>query len=156
MKLATLCYLKRDGETLMLLRNKKRNDIHQGKWNGLGGKFEPGETPEECAVREVEEESGLRISNPKLCGLLTFPKFKDEEDWYVYVYTADEFDGELCESAEGQLSWIPDAELLALPLWEGDYSFLPWIEQGRFFSAKFEYKEKKLCDKQVVFHERSF
>ncbi len=156
MKLATLCYLKRDGETLMLLRNKKRNDIHQGKWNGLGGKFEPGETPEECAVREVEEESGLRISNPKLCGLLTFPKFKDEEDWYVYVYTADEFDGELCESAEGQLSWIPDAELLALPLWEGDYSFLPWIEQGRFFSAKFEYKDKKLCDKQVVFHERSF
>ena len=79
MILATLCYVKHDGCTLMLHRNKKANDIHEGKWNGLGGKFEAGETPEECAIREVYEESGLSIRGPKLCGLLMFPNFKGND-----------------------------------------------------------------------------
>lgn len=152
MKLATLCYLKRQGQTLMLLRNKKKNDIHVGKWNGLGGKFEPGESPEDCVRREVEEESGYRIQNPKLVGFLTFPEFKDGEDWYVFVYTADEIKGEMRDSAEGELAWIPDSKLLELNLWQGDYSFLPWIEEGRLFSAKFFYKNKELVSQEVIFH----
>ena len=81
MKLATLCYLRRDGKTLMVHRIKKANDMHQGKWNGLGGKLDPGETPEECAVREIYEESGLIAHNPRLKGILTFPAFDDFEDW---------------------------------------------------------------------------
>ena len=94
MILATLCYVKRDDCTLMVHRNKKVNDIHEGKWNGLGGKFEAGETPEECVRREVLEESGLEIQNPRLHGLLVFTNFKGN-DWYVFVYTATEFRGEL-------------------------------------------------------------
>ena len=115
MLLATLCYLKRDGHTLMVYRNKKANDIHKGKWNGLGGKFEAGESPEECVHREILEESGLSIRNPKLCGLLMFPNFKGE-DWYVFVFTANDFTGELIESPEGRLEWIPDDQLLDLNL----------------------------------------
>ena len=78
MLLATLCYVKRDGNTLMVYRNKKPNDIHEGKWNGLGGKFEAGETPEECVIREIHEESGLSIQNPNLCGLLMFPQIQGQ------------------------------------------------------------------------------
>ena len=89
MKLATLCYLRKDGTTLMVHRIKKANDIHQGKWNGLGGKLEPGETPEECAMREIFEESGLRAKNLKLKGFLTFPLFARDEDWYAFVFVVD-------------------------------------------------------------------
>lgn len=139
MILATLCYVKQDGMTLMVHRNKKPNDIHEGKWNGLGGKFEAGETPEECVRREVEEEAGLVIHNPRLHGLLMFPKFKGQ-DWYVFVFTATEFEGELIESPEGRLEWIPNKRLTELNLWESDRIFLPWLEQGKFFSARFEYE----------------
>ena len=118
-------------------RNKKANDIHEGKWNGLGGKLEAGETPEECVIREVYEESGLSLRNPKLCGLLIFPSFKGN-DWYVFVFTANQFAGELIDSPEGQLAWIPDEHLLDLNLWASDHIFFPWIQEGRFFSAKFE------------------
>ena len=95
--LATLCYVRRDGYTLMVHRTKKANDVHRGKWNGLGGKFEPGETPEECVIREVHEESGLAIQHPKLCGLIMFPNFTGN-DWYVFVFTAHEFSGALIDS----------------------------------------------------------
>ena len=108
MLLATLCYIKHDGKTLMVHRNKKPNDIHAGKWNGLGGKFEAGETPEECIRREVEEEAGLVIQNPRLHGLLVFTNFQGN-DWYVFVFTASEFEGQLSESSpEGRLAWIDD------------------------------------------------
>ena len=106
MKLATLVYVQRNGQTLMLHRVKKQNDMHQGKWNGLGGKLEPGETPEECAVREVREESGLVARNPRLRGILTFPAFAKEEDWYVYLFTIHDFEGDLhppAHSVGGQL-----------------------------------------------------
>ncbi len=151
MILATLCYIKHDGCTLMVHRNKKANDIHEGKWNGLGGKFEPGETPEECVIREVYEESGLSIRDPKLCGLLLFPGFKGN-DWYVFVFTAIDFSGELIDSPEGKLEWIPDENVLGLNLWESDHIFMPWIRRGKFFSAKFIYEEDKLNGHQVVFH----
>ena len=153
MILATLCYVKRDGHTLMVHRNKKPNDIHTGKWNGLGGKFEAGETPEACIRREVEEEAGLVIQNPRLRGLLTFPNFKGN-DWYVFVYTASKFDGELLESSpEGRLEWIDDDKLTSLNLWESDHIFLPWIVAGKFFSAKFEYAGDVMQDYDVTFHE---
>src|SRR5512139_2172360 len=102
MKMATLCYVRQSGKTLMVHRNKKANDMHLGKWNGLGGKLEPGETPEECAVREIYEESGLHVQQPVLKGLLTFPGFSNEEDWYAFVYVADQFSGELIDSPEGE------------------------------------------------------
>src|SRR5215216_4322883 len=148
--LATLCYVKRDGCTLMVHRIKKANDIHEGKWNGLGGKFEPGETPEECVIREVLEESGLTIQNPHLHGLLMFPKFKGN-DWYVFVFTARDSIGELIDSPEGRLEWIPDGNLLSLNLWESDHIFFPWIDDGRYFSAKFEYEGDVMKRYEVIF-----
>ncbi len=150
--LATLCYLKRDGCTLMVHRNKKPNDIHEGKWNGLGGKFEAGETPEECVQREVQEESGLVIQNPRLHGLLMFPNFKGN-NWYVFVFTATEFSGELLDdSPEGHLEWISNDQVAQLNLWESDHIFMPWIKEGKFFSATFEYDVDKMRDYHVVFH----
>ena len=86
MKVATLCYIRRADKTLMIHRIKKENDMHAGKWNGLGGKLEPGETPDECAAREIREESGLVIANPMLKGILTFPMFDGDEDWYAFVF----------------------------------------------------------------------
>jgi 8-oxo-dGTP diphosphatase len=152
MKLATLCYLKRAGKTLMVHRIKKAGDMHFGKWNGLGGKLEPGETPEECALREIWEESGLIVTKPVLKGLLTFPAFANDEDWYAFVFVAYEFEGELIDSPEGVLQWIEDAELFNLNLWEGDKIFLPWLERTGFFSGKFVYRNDKLIDHQVVFY----
>ena len=152
MKLATLCYVKRNGKTLMIHRVRRANDVHEGKWNGLGGKFEAGETPEECAIREVKEECGLTIRNPELKGFLTFPRFKDNEDWYVFVFVVTDFDGELINSAEGNLEWIKDARLLSLNLWAGDHLFLEWMGQGRFFSGKFEYLNGSFRGHDVVFH----
>lgn len=154
MILATLCYVKQNGRTLMVLRNKKANDIHEGKWNGLGGKFEAGETPEMCIRREVEEEAGLVIQNPRLHGLLMFPKFKGN-DWYVFVFTATEFSGELIESPEGRLAWIEDDKLTSLNLWASDHIFFPWLENGKFFSAKFEYDGDKMGGYEVTFYGRS-
>ena len=135
----------------MLHRIKKQADVHFGKWNGLGGKLEPGESPEECAIREIAEESGLSARNPRLCGLLTFPQFTPGDDWYVFVYEVTDFSGSLIQSSEGNLKWIADSELLSLPLWEGDYLFLRWLLEGKFFSAKFEYKDGKLLNHSVSF-----
>jgi 8-oxo-dGTP diphosphatase len=152
MKLATLVYVKREGQTLMIHRVKKERDIHEGKWNGLGGKLEPGESPEACAIREVREESGLEIRALRYGGLLVFTGFKGE-DWYVWVYTADEFDGELIDSSEGRLQWIPDDQIRALPLWPSDLLFLDWLDAGKIFSARFEYSpQDEMLGHQVVFH----
>ena len=150
MKLATLCYVRHDGKTLMLLRNKKANDMHAGKWNGLGGKFEPGETPEACAIREIREESGLTVRNPALRGILTFPGFDGEEDWYAFVFVADTFEGELIDSDEGELHWIDDDRLLDLNLWEGDRYFIPWLDQPGIFSGRFDYIDGRLIGYDVV------
>ncbi len=136
----------------MLHRIKKVNDMHQGKWNGLGGKLEPGETPEECAVREIYEESGLRVQNPVWKGLLTFPGFANDEDWYAFVFVASEFEGELIDSPEGVLGWIENDRLAELELWDGDRIFLPWLDQPGFFSGKFEYLDGKFINHQVVFY----
>lgn len=153
MKLATLCYLRRNGQTLMVHRVKKANDMHEGKWNGLGGKLDAGETPEECAIREVYEESGLRVRNPQLKGILTFPAFDDFEDWYVFVYLVTEFEGELIDSPEGNLQWIDNTELKNLKLWDGDPLFISWLDHKGIFSAKFTYNLGRLVTHEVVFYE---
>ncbi len=153
MKLATLCYVRQNGHTLMLHRIKKADDMHAGKWNGLGGKLESGETPEECALREIEEESGLRARQPRLHGVLTFPAFSKQEDWYCFLFTVTKFEGELIDSPEGVLRWIPNDELPALNLWEGDRIFLPWLDQPHFFSGKFEYENGMLIQHHVIFHQ---
>jgi 8-oxo-dGTP diphosphatase len=152
LKLATLVYVKRPGQTLMIHRVKKANDMHAGKWNGLGGKFEPGETPEACAIREIYEESGLRIEQPEWRGLLTFPGFRAGEDWYAFVFVARHFSGTLIDSSEGVLAWIDDDKLLDLPLWEGDRIFIPWLDGNRFFSAKFVYVDGQYVDHDVIFY----
>lgn len=152
MKLTTLCYIKRNGKTLMLHRIKKLKDIHEGKWNGLGGHMEPGETPEECIIREVSEESGLSLNNPRLRGILTFPLFDGAEDEYTLLYTADEFEGELIDSPEGVLEWIDDSKIQGLNLWEGDRLFLEWLEDGRLFSGKFIYENGNLTGHKVIFY----
>ena len=152
MMLGTLCYVRSSGRTLMLHRIKKERDMHQGKWNGLGGKVIPGESPEECVIREVQEESGLDIASPRLRGILTFPAFDGIEDWYVFVFIAEQFEGQLIDSPEGVLRWVPDSELLALELWEGDRVFLPWLDREDFFSGKFVYADGKLASHTVHFH----
>jgi 8-oxo-dGTP diphosphatase len=151
-KLATLCYVKRGGKTLMMHRIKRPKDLHYGKWNGLGGKLLPGETPEECVVREVREESGLRLRSPELKGFLTFPGFDGEDDWYVFVFVALKFTGRLRECNEGRLSWILDKNLTALPLWEGDRFFMKWLSGEKFFSGKLIYKNFRFKSHQVAFY----
>lgn len=151
--LATLCYVRKNGETLMLHRVTKDNDIHEGKWNGLGGKFESGESPEECVKREVHEEAGIRAVNIDMQGVLTFPQFDGERDWYVFVFVCDEYEGTpVEESREGKLEWIPDEDLLDLNLWEGDEYFIRWMQSPEFFSGKFQYDDGELSDHDASFY----
>jgi 8-oxo-dGTP diphosphatase len=154
MKLATLCYVHQNEKTLMLHRIKKANDIHAGKWNGLGGKLNPGESPEQCVIREVHEESGLQIIEPRYHGLLIFANFK-AEDWYVWVFSANQFSGTLLEQAdsvEGHLEWIADGAISALNLWPSDLVFLPWLKMEKIFSARFQYDNEKMLGHNVTFY----
>ena len=126
--------------------------MHLGKWNGLGGKLEPGETPEECAQREILEESGLAVKNLIWKGLITFPGFANEEDWYTFIFVSDDFEGQLIDSPEGDLEWIDDVELNNLNLWDGDRIFLEWLDRPGLFSAKFVYKDGNFVDYNVLFY----
>lgn len=154
MKLATLCYVldKNKNTTLMIHRVKKENDYHRGKWNGLGGKFESGESPEECAIREIREESGLIVKSVTLKGFITFPMFDEIEDWYVFLFTAEDFTGRLIDSKEGNLKWIANEELTNINLWEGDKYFIPWLFSDKFFSAKFIYNKGEYVTHEVNFY----
>lgn len=138
-KLATLAYVRDGDKTLMLRRGGDPDHLHAGRWNGLGGKFEAGESPEACLAREVLEESGLTVEEARLRGFITFPDFDGEDDWYVFVYLVTRYSGTPRASREGDLFWIPTAELADLPLWEGDRHFLPWLDLPGIFSATFEY-----------------
>lgn len=152
MKLATLCYVQKENKTLMLYRNKKESDYHEGKWNGLGGKFELGESPEDCAIREIKEEAGLTVKNLIMKGFITFPLFDGIDDWHVFLFVIDKFEGELIDSPEGKLEWIENDKLSEINLWEGDNIFIPWLFENKFFSAKFNYENGKFVDYEVSFY----
>lgn len=154
--LATMCYIDNGDSYLMLKRNKKENDIHKNLIISVGGKLENGETPEECVIREVKEETNLDIKNPKLCGIITFPNFENKNNWYTYVFKVNNFTGNITKDCnEGELIWINKKDILnkKINTWEGDFIFLEWlINNKNFFSAKFNYKEKKLIDYTVNFY----
>lgn len=148
-KLCTLAYVRSEGRTLMLKRPITGH--HQaGKYNGLGGKLEPGESPEECLRREVLEESGLVVESADLKGFITFPDFDGADDWYVFVYVVTRFSGEVASGPEGELEWVDDDVLADLPLWEGDRHFLPWLSQAGIFSATFRYEGGRFVSYEVV------
>lgn len=146
MILSTLCYIEKDGKYLMLHRTKKKNDISQDKWLGIGGKFEEGESPEECIVRETKEETGLILNSYKLRGIVTYVSTSWETE-YMYVFTSNDFTGELIECNEGDLQWIEKDEVAKLNTWEGDHIFLEKIQKDdTFFTVKFKYDGDKLLD----------
>lgn len=139
----TQCYLIRNGCFLMMLRNKKQNDVNSGKWIAPGGKREPGETNEECAAREVNEETGFRVSRLTYRGRVCF-RHCGAADEIIYVYSSDSFTGDLKESREGTLRWIPCDQIMALNLWEGDRLFLKYLTEGIMtpFSLILEYDQR--------------
>lgn len=130
MRETTLCYIEKDGKYLMLYRNKKKNDASEGKWIGIGGKLEPGETADECILREVLEETGLTLTDLCKRGKVYF--YSDMwEDEIMYLYTASRFHGKLTKDCnEGELKWIPVNEVMNLNLWEGDRIFLRQLADG--------------------------
>ena len=147
----TLAYIIDGDRVLFLERNKREKDIHRGKFVVPGGKFLPGETPEECMQREVFEETGLRVESFTLMGEIDFPEFSDGEDIYCYIYRVEAFSGTLQENEEGYLHWVPMDEIYNLPQWEGDRIFLPWVIHGkRPFQATFPYVDGKLKEFTVT------
>lgn len=151
MKMTTLCYIEKEGKYLMLHRVKKHHDINAGKWIGVGGHVENGETPEECLLREVKEETGLTLTAYRLRGLVTFLSDVCEPE-LMCVFTADAFDGELIECDEGELAWVEKSDVLGLPTWEGDRVFLERLLSGddRFFSIKLRYEADHLVEKKIT------
>lgn len=144
MEFTTLCYLEQQEQYLMLHRIKKKEDINKGKWIGVGGHVEPGESPEDCLLREVYEETGLTLTEYRFRGLLTF-LYNDNEAEYICLYTATAWEGELRECNEGVLQWISKKDIMQLSLWEGDRIFHKLLLQDRdFFSLKLVYEGEKL------------
>jgi len=146
-KNTTLCYLEQDGCLLMLHRIKKVNDENQDKWIGVGGKLEDKESPEDCLLREVREETGLELHRWRYRGLVTFVSDRWETE-YMHLYTADRFSGALKECDEGVLEWVPREQVERLPIWEGDKIFLRLIAEPEtpFFSLKLVYEGDTLVN----------
>ena len=138
-RLSTLCYIEQDGKYLMLHRTVKKNDVNKDKWIGVGGHFEHGESPEECLLREVKEETGYTLTSWKYRGIVTFVYGEDTVE-YMSLYTADGFTGEPIECDEGELEWVDKKDIPALELWEGDKIFFRLLDMEReFFSLKLVY-----------------
>lgn len=146
MKVTTLGYLIQNNCYLMLHRTKKANDPNEGKWIGIGGHVEPGETPDECMIREAKEETGFSLHNLRLRGIVTF--LSDQwEDEIMFIYTSDKFSGELIECNEGDLKFVPKEKVLDLPTWEGDRIFLKLLwEDAPFFTLKLKYRGDVLVE----------
>lgn len=144
MKNTSLCYIERADKYLMLHRTKKRNDENHDKWIGVGGKFEEGESPEECMLREVKEETGLTLTAWRYRGIVTFISDKWGSE-YMHLFTASGFTGQLKSCDEGELEWVEKARLPALPIWEGDKIFLRLLQSDApFFSLKLCYTGERL------------
>ena len=136
----TLCYIEKDNCYLMLHRVSKKVDINKDKWIGVGGKFEDKESPEECLLREVKEETGLTLTSYRLRGIVTFVSDRWVTE-YMFLDTADGLEGEMSACDEGELEWVPKSELSRLNLWEGDKIFLKLLaEDATFFSLKLSYE----------------
>lgn len=147
MKNTTLCYLTRGGEVLMLHRVKKENDINRDKWIGIGGKFEEGETPDECLCREVLEETGLTLHTWQCRGVVTFLTDDPSQGEFMYLFTSEDFSGEPKECDEGDLRWVKREFLNSLPKWEGDQIFLDLLWQDApFFLLKLRYSGDTLTE----------
>ena len=144
MKNTSLCYIEKDGRYLMLHRTRKQNDENHDKWIGIGGKFEAGESPEDCMLREVREETGLSLESWRFRGIVTFVS----DEWgteYMHLFTAGSFTGSLRDCDEGELEWVEKKRIPSLPIWEGDRIFLRLLEEeANFFSLKLCYKGDKL------------
>ncbi len=146
MELTTLCYIEKDDSYLMLHRVSKKNDVNKDKWIGVGGHFEAGESPEDCLLREVKEETGLTLTSYRFRGLLTFV-FNDNEAEYICLYTADGFEGEITDCDEGTLEWVSKKKIPELNLWEGDKIFFELLNRNEpFFSMKLVYQGDMLVD----------
>ena len=146
-KLTTLCYLEKNDSYLLLHRIKKQNDINKDKWIGVGGHFEDFESPDECLVREVFEETGLKLNSYQFRGIVTFVSHDSGEKMYEYMclYTSSDFSGTMIDCDEGKLEWVKKTDMKKLNFWEGDYIFLDLIEKNEpFFSLKLEYKNGSL------------
>ena len=142
----TLCYVTRGSEVLMLHRVKKKNDLNKDKWIGIGGKFEGEESPDECLLREAKEETGLTLTRWRCRGVVTFLSDTYEGE-YMYLFTADGFEGELTDCPEGDLQWASREFLDSLPKWEGDKIFLDLLwEDAPFFLLKLRYEGDKLVE----------
>lgn len=147
MRNTTLTYLEKDGKYLMLYRNKKQNDVNEGKWIGIGGGFEQKESPEECATREIFEETGLTVESLSFRGIITFDNDMNETE-YMFLFTSQNFHGDITpECDEGELAWVDKKDILSLNLWEGDKYFLDLLSKDfPFFSMKLSYEKDKLIE----------
>ena len=143
----TLCYITRGDEVLMLHRIKKKNDLNQDKWIGIGGKFEGDETPDECLLREAREETGLTLTNWRCRGVVTFLTDGPWENEFMYLFTADGFEGQLKDCDEGELKWVKKDFVQSLPLWDGDHIFLDLLwKDAPFFLLKLRYSGDTLVE----------
>lgn len=141
---STLCYVIRGDQVLMLHRVKKKNDVNKDKWIGIGGKFEAEESPDECLLRECREETGLRLTSWQCRGVVTFLQEGGEGE-YMYLFTAEEFEGNLHDCPEGDLQWVSREFLYHLPMWEGDRIFLDLLwRNAPFFLLTLRYRGEVL------------
>ncbi len=149
---STLCYMENDGSYLMMHRTKKQNDMNIHKWIGVGGKFEAGETPFECAKREIFEETGFKANKLKYRGIVTFVSNEFGTE-YMHLFTCDDFEGSLNENCnEGELVWVKKADVTSLPIWEGDKIFFDLLNRDvPFFSLKLVYEGDVLVDHKFEF-----
>lgn len=144
--MTTLCYIEKDDQYLMLHRVKKEKDVNKDKWVGVGGHFEKDETPEECLLREVKEETGLTLNSWKLRGIITFLSNEFHTE-YMFLYTSDDYSGEMISCNEGNLEWVNKSDVYNLPIWEGDKIFFELLEKSsEFFSLKLRYEGSKLVE----------
>lgn len=142
----TLCYIEKDNAYLMMHRVKKKHDINKDKWVGVGGHFEMGESPEDCLLREVKEETGLTLTSFKLRGVVTFNSDNYPTE-YMFLYTADGYEGNIIDCEEGVLEWVPKEAVYNLPIWEGDKIFFRLLEEKNdFFSLKLTYNKDILTN----------
>lgn len=145
--LTTLCYIEQDDKYLMMHRVKKEKDLNKDKWVGVGGHFEVDESPEDCLLREVKEETGLTLTSWRFRGIVTFLSNEWPEAEYMCLYTADGFEGEMISCDEGTLEWVEKSKVYDLPIWEGDKIFFRLLEEDReFFSLKLRYEGNVLAE----------